>query len=517
MPRMWRLVLPARPDCEVLIAGAGPAGASTAAHLAAAGVDTLLVDAQHFPRDKVCGDFVGPAALRELQGLGITALADYRRSNIVREASLHLDGRRLITHPVPQVDDLPAHGRVIPRRTLDAWIVAAARRAGARVLEGARVHDFSVESDGVRVALKEGDTVRHLRARMLVGADGSGSLVARRLRGTGVPDADRIVALRAYYEHVAGPADRAELYFSADSFPGYYWLFPTGPGRANVGVGMVLDTLPRSEQPLKALLADLVAKDPALRERLGPALLDGRVLGWPLTTYDPALPVTGERVLLAGDAAGLINPLNGEGIQYAMQSGRWAAQTLLACRAAQDWSAAALAPYARRVAQELRYDMALSRVIVQLIRNRSLNPLWLQALQVIVARARGDADYAAITGGVLAGLVPASRVLQPDIVGKTVMQAAVSLGFGGVRHLLRGRAHLRELGSEAGRAALDGAAAMARQPGASLRWGVGLAGSAAELGLQMAVRLATPQSSRSIMYSTTDSMNRLSIESGRSP
>lgn len=514
---MLHLTLPAKTDCEILIVGAGPAGASAAAHLAAAGVHTLLVDAQVFPRDKVCGDFVGPAALRELHMLGITALPGYRQSNVVREASLYLDGRHLITHPVPQVDNLPPHGRVVPRKALDAWILDAARRCGAEVIQGARVQGWSLEADGVRIELKQGDRVRHVRARLLVGADGSGSLVARQLRGQAAPDEDRIIALRAYYDGLDGPADRAELYFSGASFPGYYWLFPTGGGGANVGVGMVLDTLPRGELPLKALLLDLIANDRALRRRLGSATLTGRILGWPLTTYNPGLPITGERVLLVGDAAGLINPLNGEGIQYAMQSGRWAAETLLGCRAANDFSRVALAPYASRVERELRYDMALSRVIVQLIRNRSLNPLWLQALQVIVARARGDADYAAVTGGVLAGLVPASRVLRPDIVRKTLTQAVISLGFGSVKHLLRGPAHLRALGQQTGRATLAGAATMAAHPHATVRWGAGLAGSVLELGVQAVSQQVRVQSSRSIMYSTTDSTKRLSAESGRLP
>jgi menaquinone-9 beta-reductase len=163
---MWHLTIPERFDCEVLVAGAGPAGASTAAHLAAAGIHTVLLDAQHFPRDKVCGDFVGPAAIRELHKLGITSQAGDRGTNVIREASLHLDGRCLITHPMPQVGDLPPHGRVIPRLTLDAWILDAARRAGALVQEGARVQDFEADADGVRVTVKDaGNVTRRLRTR----------------------------------------------------------------------------------------------------------------------------------------------------------------------------------------------------------------------------------------------------------------------------------------------------------------------------------------------------------------
>lgn len=487
---MLRLSVGPRLDCDVLIAGGGPAGATAAAYLAQAGLKVMLVDRQRFPRDKVCGDFVGPAALIELRSLGITELDAYRRSNVIHEAALYLDGRHLITHGIPQIDDMPAHGRVIRRIELDEWILNAARSRGAQVVEGCRVQGFEVDAGGVRVELKDGGAVRSVRARLLIGADGSGSLVARRLRGGTSADADRIIAVRGYFEGIAGPADRADLYFSGNSFPGYYWLFPTGAASANVGIGMVLDTLPATDEHLRDLLLGLIERDPALRQRLGEARLVSSIGGWPLATYNASQPVVAERVLLTGDAAGLINPLNGEGIQYAMLSARWAAETVVACLASADFSAAALASYARRVERELRYDMALSRLIVQLIRNRSLNPVWLQALRIIVARARGDAAYAQITGGVLAGLVPASRVVSVDIVRKTVMQAALSLGVGTAKSLFQGS--LKSVGWAAGRAAVDTAATMARHPTQSLGWGAGVAASAVELGAEVARNVVAP-------------------------
>ncbi len=493
---MLRLTIQPKLDCDVIIAGAGPAGAAAAAHLGAAGLKVMLIDRQVFPRDKVCGDFVGPVALLELRSLGITELAEYRRSNVIHEAALYLDGRHLITHPIPRINGMPAHGRVIPRRNLDEWILRAARATGAQVVEGCRVQGFDADALGVRVEVKGREGARTLRARALIGADGSGSLVARVMRGHAAPDDDRIIAVRGYFEGIAGPADRADLYFSGNSFPGYYWLFPTGESVANVGVGMVLDTLPRKEDRLRDLLRHLIEHDRALRDRLGDARLAGQIVGWPLTTYNASLPIVGERVLLIGDAAGLINPLNGEGIQYAMLSGRWAAETLLACAARGDFSCAALSPYARCVERELRYDMALSRLIVQLIRNRSLNPVWLQALRIIVARARGDAAYAEIAGGVLAGLVPASRVISIDIVRKTILQAALSLGLGAARSLLHGPSHLKALGLAASRAAVEAATTMARHPSDSIKWGVGVAGSAIELGAEASRSLLVPAADR---------------------
>ena len=385
---MFNLKLKETYDYDVLIAGAGPAGASAAAHLAGAGLKVALVDQQAFPRDKVCGDFVGPVALLELRRLGVTRQPAYRRTNIIHRAAVHLDGRLMINSLMPEVPGLPTHGAVIPRMTLDAWIVAAAQAAGAHLIENCRVKGYAVDAGGVTVTGEQRGVSKSWRARLLIGADGSSSLVARLLHGqTGSPD-NRIIAVRAYYEDVRGPADQCDLYFSSDSFPGYYWLFPTSETTANVGVGMLVETLPPPSEHLAALLERLVEQDPAFSQRIGRGRRLGKISGWPLTTYDPASPITAERVLLTGDAAGLINPLNGEGIQYALLSGRWAAETVLEAAAANDFSQARLKAYAVRVDHELRYDMALAALIVQLIRNRSLNPVWMQALRIITTRAR---------------------------------------------------------------------------------------------------------------------------------
>src|SRR5207249_503239 len=116
---------------------------------------------------------------------------------------------------------------------------------------------------------------------------------------------DRIIAVRGYYEGVQGSAEQADLYFSGNSFPGYYWLFPTDRGAANVGVGMVLETIPPTSDHLKDLLLELISKDESLRQRLSNAKPASRIAGWPLTTYNPALPLIDDCLMLIGDAAGL--------------------------------------------------------------------------------------------------------------------------------------------------------------------------------------------------------------------
>lgn len=486
---MTRLRIRNSPDADVVVVGGGPAGASSAARLAAGGARVVILEQRAFPRDKVCGDFVGPAALMELESLGIASRPDYLATNVIRHAALYLDGRELIRRPLPNVEPLPAYGRCVPRLILDRWILDAAREAGARVIEGARVTDFEVTSDGISVNAQRGREPLRLRARLLIGADGSSSVVGRAMRGSVPADENRIIAVRAYYEGVQAPEDRADLFFSAKSFPGYYWLFPTGAGEANVGVGMVLETLPPTSDHLRELLLDLVANDPALAARLHGARLRGKVIGWPLTTYDDRVPLVSDRVLLVGDAAGFINPLNGEGIQYALVSGRWAAETALACIAEDDFAIARLMPYARRAERELRYDMAFAALIVQFIRNRHLNPVWLEALKVISSRARIDEEYAQVTGGILAGLSPAHEALSVKVLGRTLDQALYSALLGTAWTLLKGPAHLVTRGVDLFHVGAAVTTGLLCDPRALADWIVGLMRHGGELTLQFAEHL----------------------------
>ena len=419
-------------DADVIVVGGGPAGSSAAAHLASAGHDVLIVDRCTFPRDKICGDFAGPVALREMADLGIDAEA--LGGNRVPSAGLFVDGEHLITFDFPAVDGLVPYGRVIPRIVLDDALLTAARSAGARLRDGAAATGLRVAGDAAEVNVRDRGLQRTLRCRVVIAADGSGSSIARILRGRTPPRDDMIVAVRAYFTGVNGPVDRCDVYFGGDSFPGYAWIFPTAPGVANVGVGMVSDTFPPQREHLADLLRRLMATDAGMRERLRDATIVGHFAGWPLCTFDERLAVAGDRVMLAGDAAALINPLNGEGIQYALVSGRWAAAVAADALSKDDCSYAALAAYESRLRAELHDDVTFARLVVRAIANRSLNALWLGVVRAIVARARRDASYARVTGGVVAGIVPAREATSPRIaltsVAALVESALRSLGAG---------------------------------------------------------------------------------------
>lgn len=465
---------------DVLIVGAGPAGSTAAYYLAKSGHNVVVLDRESFPRDKICGDFVGPLAIKELQDIGITKLAEFKQTNIINAATVYLDGQELVSSSMPAFPGLEQHGRVIPRKKLDNWLLDAARKAGATVIENVLVTDFHVEKDRVKVVAHSSKGSRVFQTSLLIGADGSNSLIATKLRGYTSPKANRIIGVRGYFDNVSGLSSQANMHFSSESFPGYCWLFPTGENQANVGVGVLLETTPKCDQP-KDLLAQVINQDEGLKRRLKNATLKDNIQAWPLNTYDPHLPNIGNRVMLIGEAAGLVNPLNGEGIQYALLSGRWASEVADSCIKTKDFSEKTLSVYSKRIENEFGYGFRLSAFIIQLIRNRNLNPLWLQTLEIMTARAKDDPAYAAIAGGILAGLLSPNQGLDPKFILSVLEEATISSGLRIIDNAISDPTTLPQTALKITQAGFEVAANTIQNPVDFLQWGMETAAKVAEL------------------------------------
>lgn len=286
-----------------MVCGAGPAGAAAA--LAARRADprasVLMLDRATFPRDKVCGDGIGPHAGDVLAELGAQhVLGDHEQF-----AAYRLCGPS--GHEVAAT--APRAGWVVPRYEFDGRLVQAAIDAGAE-LASHRVRSLRVERD--RVTVDEAVT-----ARVVIGADGANSIVRRQLGVEANPPPHRAVALRGYAER---PAELAELRFAWEGASGlaYTWAFPIADGRANVGYIRLTSQhaggRPALEQALAERLPQLPPQD---------GTLSGHTL--PLVSHRPD-PAPHRHALLVGDAASLINPLSGEGIYYALASGALAGE-----------------------------------------------------------------------------------------------------------------------------------------------------------------------------------------------
>jgi geranylgeranyl reductase family protein len=342
------------PDVDVAIVGAGPAGCAAAIAAVRAGLRTVVFDRARFPRDKTCGDGLTAAALRLLEQLGLTA-GDLANSG----AAVHGGYRRItdvsICSPSGRVVELPLTGRgdhaaVVSRTVLDQALVELARRAGVEVHEGTPVERVAHVDRAVEVVT----TASALCARHVIAADGQWSAVRRSLCPGATPRLGEWHAVRQYHEGV--DTDRLWVLFERDLLPGYAWVFPLPGGRANVGYG-VLRAQGRRGRDLRALWPDLLGR-PSLR-----ALLDGArpvepVRAWPIPTAPRDLAV--DRVLFAGDAAGVVDPLTGEGIAQALETGMLAVGAITASG---DVAATYRRSVARAIGRDLRFAALLGRVL----------------------------------------------------------------------------------------------------------------------------------------------------------
>ncbi len=432
-------------DCDVLIAGGGPAGSALAYHLAKKGVKIMVAEAQRFPRDKICGDGVSPIALAELNAMGIKKWKKFSMANEISKVGLFIKNDKVFID-LSKPENLPFHARIIPRIELDNWIYETATKAGAQYLEDSRLINYTTTSSGVIAQLKQGSASKQISAKIIVGADGSNSVVARQIQGGKHADEFQLLGLRTYYENVNGPTDRVDIYFTEDSFPGIYWLFPKGPSGANIGMAAISATFPHKPANIRSLLAGHLKNNADIKERVGMGKPEGKMDGWILKFFNPKSILTGNRFLLVGDAAGLINPLSGDGIQYALLSARWAAETLEECCKKNDFSAASLFHYRKKVDKELGYDFALSNLLVQFARNKTLTPVWMKILSVMISRAKEDKEYADTIAGIFEGTYPSQKALNANFILKSLLQGGKNIASGTIADFVKNPASVIDNG-----------------------------------------------------------------------
>ena len=329
----------------MIVVGAGPAGSATAYFLATQGVDVLLLDKSNFPRDKTCGDGLTPRALHVLDQMG---LLDDLRATAQKADTLRLfaPNGNLVETPFPAARGLPPYALVIPRLSLDIAIQQCAVQAGAKFQGQSKVVDIVSEAGhGMCVRLKHAGRVRELHARGVVISTGAAT---RLLRAVGLlPERPGLmVAARAYFENVAGIEQQLEFYFGHISLPGYGWMFPTSPTTANVGVAYFGKRHPSP----RAGFEKFVAEHPRMQQILAGADKIGRVRSYPLRVDFHRAPKVRPGVVGVGEAIGLVNPVTGEGIDYALESGQIAAEVIAeVLMAGQPWTPAAFRKYVRRV------------------------------------------------------------------------------------------------------------------------------------------------------------------------
>ncbi|KUI30519.1 FAD-linked oxidoreductase [Mycobacterium sp. IS-1496] len=342
---------------DVVVVGAGPAGSSAAAWAARAGRDVLVIDSAQFPRDKACGDGLTPRAVAELERLGLGPWLDTR----IRHRGLRMSGFGADVQVAWPGPSFPSTGSAVPRTELDDRIRSVAADDGAKMLLGAKAVDVRHDSSG-RVETLVLDSGAEVGVGMLIVADGARSTLGRALGRRWHQQTVYGVAVRGYLasprSHEPWITSHLELRSPEGKvLPGYGWIFPLGNGEVNIGVG----ALATEKRPADAALRPLMSYYTALRrEEWG---FDGE----PRAPLSALLPmggavsgVAGPNWMLIGDAAACVNPLNGEGIDYGLETGRLAVDLLGADDLSQAWPAVLSEHYARGFSVARRLALLLT-------------------------------------------------------------------------------------------------------------------------------------------------------------
>ncbi len=320
-------------ETDVLVIGSGPGGASAAYHLARHGLDVTVVDKATFPREKVCGDGLTPRAVKAMIEMGV----DTDDPGFEKVIGLRVYSRRTTVElPWPELQTYPGYGLVMPRDGFDHLLAQRAVKAGARLLEATEavapiVSDGWVLGATMRPAGDKDAPTTEIRARFVISSDGAASRFATPLgvrRDDGRPLG---IAARRYYRVPYHPGPWFESWLDLWDgdllLPGYGWLFPMAGGRINLGAGL-LNTFKGFHAVSAQQLFSAFAKMLPLAWGVGEDSADGRVLSGPLPMSLNRVPQAVPGLLLIGDAAGAVNPFNGEGIAYAMETGQIAAELL---------------------------------------------------------------------------------------------------------------------------------------------------------------------------------------------
>jgi geranylgeranyl reductase family protein len=328
-------------EADVIVVGAGPAGSATACYLARAGIDVLVLEKATFPREKVCGDGLTPRGVKALVSMGVPI---GEQDGWVRNKGLRIIGGGVrLELPWPELSSYPGYGLVRSRLDFDETLARTAQKAGARLLEGVTVTGPVLDDSGRMVGVtarptdSRGDPPglsepeRQYGARVVVAADGNSSRLSLAM-GLGKRDDRPLgVAVRTYYTSPRHEDDYLEswldLWDGDRLLPGYGWIFGMGDGTSNVGLGMLNTSASFKNVDYRDLLRRWLAGMPA---------------EWGYTEENRTEPIRGAALpmgfnrtphytrglLLTGDAGGMVNPFNGEGIAYAMESGELAAQVI---------------------------------------------------------------------------------------------------------------------------------------------------------------------------------------------
>jgi geranylgeranyl reductase family protein len=392
---------------EVIVVGGGPAGAVAGWALATRGVKVAILERATFPREKVCGDFVEPGGLRILDRMGCLTSLETKSPLPITHVAGYVNNEEVYQSEIPYYDEqygLPPYGYIIPRIQFDAELLQCATAAGAKVFEACAVKNIT-RKDGLNlVTASQNKQEVKFSAPLIVGADGVESIVAR---SAGIVRQDpQYISLsqRGYVEGVNLTQGEAMMWFDADIFPGYGWMFPMANGRANIGIGILSEACQRHGLSVPRLFDSFVEKLRRYYPACEEIKLERRPNGGIVKSYGAIDRNSFDGGLLVGDAGCFADPMTAEGISPGMESSIIATNTIVEALEAGRFDARAMSRYEKDYRDYFDPAMRSLDFYAAVVRNRYFRDFYLSMTKQGWQEAVDDPNFAEVAGTIFGGL-----------------------------------------------------------------------------------------------------------------
>ena len=393
---------------DLIIVGAGPAGTTAALYAERNNLNCIVVDKATFPRDKICGDALSGKSVRIFDELNLTKEIEQLEGSEINRITfggpnhkhfdVHLKGNKK--------NNYITKGFVIPRKVFDYFLFKKAKEV-TEILEGFKVKDLIYKNGkpvGIKGVNSKGDE-QIIEAPIILGCDGAHSIISRKLDANKKDMEHTAVAIRCYYEGVEGLSNQIELHYIKEVKPGYFWLFPAGGNKANIGIGLSKNDAKKEDRTLTNIMED-VTQSQYFKERFSNAKPLEKPKGWNLPMGSIHRKNYGDGYMLLGDAAGLVDPFTGEGIGNAMVAAKYAISTAKKAKDKGDYSKNVLSEYDQLLWGEIGKELRTSTKLQSLSRSSFL-------LNFVINRASRNQEVQDIISGMLSKEIPKDELSSP--------------------------------------------------------------------------------------------------------
>ncbi len=348
---------------DVLIVGAGPAGCACALSLKDAGLKVALFDKNIFPRDKVCGDAIPGRAIKILKSISPEFSYQFRKFE-----NKNNNRRTRIRYNKQFLDlDWVGEAYICARMDFDNFLFTLVKKYTATdIYLNSSIADLAIEKN--KVSIREKNTAATFEAKIIIGADGTHSILAKQLANRIIDRKHHVGSVRAYYLNVNNmESNTTEVYFDKKFLPSYLWIFPLPGNKANVGFGMLSSIIAKKKLNIKNAFYQFIQQNPELSLRFKDATQISKLEGFGLPLGSKRVKISGDNFILTGDAASLIDPFSGEGIGNAMLSAKLAAEQVARSFKANDFTGKYIEAYDKALFKILGREFKLRYKAQQLV------------------------------------------------------------------------------------------------------------------------------------------------------